>query len=564
MMRPQFKGRTWGFVPRSIDRAADRAWGVALLLAALLLFGIHLGDVPLRDWDEGTVAQVAREIWRYPQSWLYPTLHGAPYTNKPPLMHGFIALAYQFGGVSEAMARLPGALLTAVSVPLVYGIGRELWPRRSMAVFSALVYLTWLPVVRHGRLAMLDGAILCFWTLLVWWTLRSRRDLRYTLGVGFAFGAICLTKGVMLAVLLGAIVVAFLRWDTPRLLRSPWLWGGLVLGTVPAAAWYVAQVHLYGISFLEGNLLFQSAERVWTSVENNGGPPWYYLGELLKYGLPWLVFVPYGLKLAWGDRVLSWAKLLLVWSGLYFAAISLMGTKLPWYILPLYPALALLCGAAIDRFWCESAVTGMLDDKPKPYPKLWLASFSLLAVAGWGASAVLARQYFADTATVDANLVVALLSVAMTMTLAALLTWRRDAQVILVLVWGLYLSLLLFVTSSQWVWELNEDYPVKPVAAMVRQGTDTRPIYTSHPYSRPSLDFYADQPVVHGELEELQQRWNQDEETCLLLDVKALETLSLPQADYRGWAEGWHLLCHRKAIASEGQVKERENPDFAS
>ncbi|PPT09921.1 4-amino-4-deoxy-L-arabinose transferase and related glycosyltransferases of PMT family [Geitlerinema sp. FC II] len=564
MMRPQFQKRAWGFTPRSIDRATDRAWALALLLAASILFGLHLGDVPLRDWDEGIVAQVAREIWRYPQSWLYPTLHGAPYTNKPPLMHGFIALAYHFGGVNEAMARLPGAVLSAVSVPLVYGIGRELWPRRSMAVFSAFVYLTWLPVVRHGRLAMLDGAILCFWTLLVWWVLRSRRDLRYTLGVGFAFGAICLTKGVMLGLLLGAIVVAFLRWDTPRLLQSPWLWGGIVLGTVPAAAWYVAQIHLYGTSFVEGNLLFQSAERVWTSVENNGGPPWYYLGELLKYGFPWLAIVPYGLKLAWGDRVLSWSKLLLVWGSVYFVAVSLMGTKLPWYLLPLYPALALLCGVAIDRFWRESAVTGMLDEVPKPYPKLWLGTFTLLAVGGWGGSAVFAQQYFAEATTVDANLVVAAIAVATTMTLAAVLTWRRDAQVMLVLVWGLYLSLLLFVTSSQWVWELNEDYPVKPVAAMVRQGTDTRSIYTSHPYSRPSLDFYTDRPVVRADLEELQQQWNQSEETCLLLDIEALKALSLPNADYRGWAEGWHLLCHPEIIESDRVVDRGKTRESAS
>lgn len=147
---------------RRADAWIDILWILGLLLAAVILFSINLGGLPLRDWDEGTVAQVAREIWRSPansQRWLYPTLNGEPYLNKPPLMHILIAFAYAIGGVNEWTSRLPGALLTAISVPLLYGIGREIFVQRPPAVFSALVYLTLLPVVRHGRLAMLDGAV---------------------------------------------------------------------------------------------------------------------------------------------------------------------------------------------------------------------------------------------------------------------------------------------------------------------------------------------------------------------------------------------------------------------
>ena len=169
---------------------------VGLLLAALLLFTINLGSLPLRDWDEGTVAQVAREIWQGKNSdwsWLFPTLNGKPYLNKPPLIHDLIAFCYSLGGVNEWTTRLPGAILTATSVPLLYGIGREIFVYRSPALFSALVYLTLLPVVRHGRLAMLDGAILCFALLLFLSLLRSRRDLRWSFVVGISFSLICLT-----------------------------------------------------------------------------------------------------------------------------------------------------------------------------------------------------------------------------------------------------------------------------------------------------------------------------------------------------------------------------------
>ena len=233
------------------DRWVDRLWLLGLLLAAGVLYGVNLGDLPLRDWDEGTVAQVARDIWRSPSGsfvWLHPTIAGEPYLNKPPLIHWLMASAFRLGGVNEWTARFPGAMLTAISVPLLYGLGRELFARRTPAIFAALTYLTLLPVVRHGRLAMLDGAVLCFGLLLIFCVLRARRDLRWGLGVGLAFGLLCLTKGIV-ALLLGAIAIAFILWDTPRLLTGSYVWSGVLLGSIPVVAWYWAQWQHYGQAF---------------------------------------------------------------------------------------------------------------------------------------------------------------------------------------------------------------------------------------------------------------------------------------------------------------------------
>lgn len=561
-MRPPFLRRVRGFAPRSVEQHTDLVWGAALFLLALLLFGLHLGNLPLRDWDEGTVAQVAREIWRDPQTWLHPTLHGQPYLNKPPLMHGFIALSYAlFGSANEWTARLPGALLSATSVLTVYAIGRELWRRRATAVWSALVYLTWLPVVRHGRLAMLDGAILAFWTLWLLCLLRSRRDLRYSLGVGLAVTLVGLTKGIFLAVLFGAISTGFLLWDTPRLLTNAWFWGGVSLGSLPLLTWYGLQWQFYGGEFLREHLLNQSASRVWDSVEQNGGPPWYYVLELIKYGFPWSIFVPMALKLAWGDRCTSWAKLLLVWSGGYFLAVSVMGTKLPWYVLPVYPALALAVGVILDGIWRESAVTGMPDTPAQPYPQAWLVIFAVLAAVAWLGSIWMMQQLLLGVETVDANLVVTLLTAAMTLTLTVWLGIQCDRQMVLVLVWGWCLSLLLFVSSSHWLWELNEDYPVKPVATMIQQGTSAQPIYTSHPYDRPSLNFYADRPIYSASLSQLKQRWQTQRNPCLLLDRDALEALALSRPHFLGWEEGWHLVCRTDAIPMARSPQQEDFPE---
>lgn len=518
---------------RQSDRQLDWLCILGLLLAALLTFTINLGDLPLRDWDEGTVAQVAREISRTPigsDGWLYPTSGGESYLNKPPLMHWLIALTYRLFGVNEWTSRLPGAILTAISVPLLYSIGREIFPQRTTAIFASLVYLTMLPVVRHGRLAMLDGAVLCFFVLTILCVLRSRRNLRYCLGVGIGLGLICFTKG-LLGILLGAIALLFLLWDTPRLLSSWYLWSGIAIGSVPVTGWYVAQWLHYGNLFTERAIVQQSLSRIWQGVENHSQPAWYYLLEIIKYSFPWLLFLPSSLNLLWQNRNLSYSKLILVWLSVYLLAISAMTTKLPWYVLPLYPAFALAVGVQLTEFWQISY--------PIKYPRAITLSLALLAVIGW-----LGSLYFSSANPArDGEVQLILIVVAATMTLAAILTAQGDRQFILILFWGCYLALTLLMTSRHWVWELAEAYPVKPVAALIQQHSPAdAQIYTSYPYNRPALNFYSDRQISPASQEQLQLYWQQQKNPYFLLDQPTLTSLNLPRLQQLATSTGWILV----------------------
>ncbi len=531
----QEKSFIWGRLEkqyRAVERRIDWLWIIILLLAAVLLCTINLGEPALRDWDEGTVAQVAREIWRAPTGsmhWLFPTLGGEPYHNKPPLMHLLIAWAYSLGGVNEWTARLPGAILTAISVPLLYCIAREIFRQRFCAVYSALVYLTMLPVIRHGRLAMLDGAAICFFLVMMLCVLRSRRDLRYCLGIGIGLGLICLTKG-MLGILFAVIAFTFLFWDTPRILSCWYLWLGIFIGAAPVAFWYGAQWWHYRHQFLNHAVVNQSLSRIWKPVEGNSGPPWYYLLEILKYSWPWLLFLPRACRLTWENRNLSWAKLVLVWSCVFLVTVSLMGTKLPWYILPIYPSLALAIGAQIAE----------IEDLPltPSYTRPWVAGLAILAIAACGINI-----YFTVTSQAQAELQIILAAVAGTMALAAILAEKGDVQFLKVLLWGTYFSLLLLMKSPYWVWELGESYPVKPVAAIIQQGTpENAKIYTSFPYHRPSLDFYSDRQIIPAKDKELRQHWESMSQPYFLLDKKALESLPLRSLKQVDQANGWTLV----------------------
>ncbi|MEM1393974.1 MAG: glycosyltransferase family 39 protein [Cyanobacteria bacterium P01_D01_bin.116] len=522
---------------RRMDKRIDRIWIVVLLVASVILFTIHLGDLPLRDWDEGTVAQVARELKRAPSGemrWLFPTIGGEPYHNKPPLIHLMIAWAYQLGGVNEWTTRLPGAILTALSVPFLYSIGREIFHQRICAVYSALVFLTMLPVVRHGRLAMLDGAAVCFFMIMLLCVLRSRRNLRYCLGIGIGFALICLTKSI-LGILLGTVAMIYLFWDTPRLLTSKYIWMGMFIGAVPVAFWYGAQWLHYGHNFVNTGVMNQSFSRIWNSVEGHSGPPWYYLLEICKYTWPWLIFVPASLRFAWENRNLSWAKLVLVWFGVYLIAISVMGTKLPWYVFPIYPSIALMIGAKL----------GQVENLPllTPLPKFWVVMLSILALI----SAV-ASTYFSQNATPSPELQLIFASLSVTMALAALRAQRGDRQFLKVLLWGTYVSLLLFVKSNYWVWELNEDYPVKPVVEMVNKANlGAKTVYISSPQNRPSLEFYSEGRIKPASPNYLKYNWQHDKPPYLLLDENALKDFPADSVRVIDKQGDWTLITKKTA-----------------
>ena len=502
---------------------SDRFWVLGLLVAAIALYTFGIGDTALRDWDEGIVAGVARDIWQgFPHSdaWLYPTIdRGQPYWNKPPLVHWLVGFSYSLFGISEWSTRLFPALLSAGCVPLIYKIGKEIFAdceasrrHRIWAIFSALVYLTLLPIARHSRVAMLDGVINCWFCLAIWCVLRGRKDRRWLLGTGIAVGFICLTKGIMMGVLLGGIIVIFLLWDCPKMLWSPYLFASLILGVLPAIAWYILQYFHYGQDFLGISLGKQTFNRIWEPVSHVSSPPWYYLLEITKYSLPWLIFVPQGIKLAFENRHLSWGKLILVWSGVYLLAISLMATKLPWYVMPIYPGLSLSIGSSL-AIACQS----------KQYFYSWKICLGMITTVCWIALIYLS---FSGQIRWDLSLIIGIATIGFT--IASILIWFASGYFVPVLIGSFYLALILLFNSNHWLWELNEAFPVPAIAEVIKQNTPPQQeIYTAYPYFRPSLNFYSDRVIVPAGDRQLQQIWQQRQPAYLLLDPDAIERLNL-------------------------------------
>ncbi len=503
----------------------DRQIILGLTVAALFLFCFNLGNVPLRDWDEGTRAIVAREIFRS-GDWLHPTIFGDPYFNKPPFIDWLVALLYKIAGVNEWTSRLPGAIATALGVPLLFCLARELFETRKAAVYSALVYLTLLPVARHGRLLMLDGMVMTGLILALWCLLKSHHQKVWGLGFGVGLGIIALTKGLLMLPL-GAIALIFVLWDRRwSAFQNPYTWLGLAIGLLPITSWYAAQIQHYGEQFIQAHFLSQGFYRVGSTVESHQHPPWFFLLELLKYTAPWLFFAVQSYIYAWQNRAAENNKLILSGSLFYFGLISAMGTKLPWYIMPFYPFFAL----AIGQFLAEN-----FTQKKYRFPLHWL--FYVLAIAGYGGTV-----YFIFT---DPQIPLILLALVVG-TMFAITGWywqKQKSRFQTILFVGMYGTLLLLFTSQSWLWEINEAFPAKPVGELIRKQTPENTIvFTTFGYRRPSLDFYGDRPILPKPLNHLgpDQYWLIDKE------ILTSQRKQLSEFNLLGEAANFSLMHSKK------------------
>jgi 4-amino-4-deoxy-L-arabinose transferase-like glycosyltransferase len=460
-----------------LAQARERHIALALWAAALILYLAGLWQPALRDWDEGYTAFVAYGMVEGGLSaWWFPTLGGVAF-DKPPLIHGLTALSMLAFGFGEFAVRLPAAILSSLSVPLLYLTARELRLDRRTATFSALVLLTLLPMLINGRLAMLDGPSTTFMLAMSWFLLQAPERPVMVWPAGIAFMLMCMTKG-LLGPLLGFCVLLAVIWDTPSMLRSLRLWVAMAAACVVPLVWLASQAVHFGSDMVTALVWTMGAGRVTQTLYGHDGPFWYYALEIAKFCWPWAALLIPGLWMAARRRRERWAKFVLVFFVVYFGVISGAGTKLPWYAVPLYPALALACGVALSVM-LDGAAAGRH------------AFTGLLALL---AAACLFGAYFYGPHLGQSLRPAVFACVVLAAVFAAagwqIVTKRPEATAILF--GGMYAGLFLFALDRDWNWSVNDDYPVATVAGLVREHVPpASPVFILGSLERPSLAYYA-------------------------------------------------------------------------
>jgi 4-amino-4-deoxy-L-arabinose transferase-like glycosyltransferase len=332
-------------------------WIVQLVMAsavvALVVWTLfyELGKGALEDWDEAIYGQVAWEMVQH-GDWLTPSWNGHHFFETPPVMFWLMALAFKVGTPPELAVRLMPAIFGLLTIGFTAWLGRAILSRW-VAVTAALLLvaanshesMNFVVLARQGMLDVPFTAMMV-WALLHFWL--GFRDSRHWQLLGLPLGVAVMIRSISAATIVVIILlnIIFFPWLGERLHRQQWraVGIGVLMAAAIALPWHILQVVWHGTGFLHdyGLLHFMKLSR----MESDHRADWTYYVSILKLALPyWFWFVLPAVGLGIGRLVYAQdrrALLLLVWAGVIFALHTLAATKLPWYILPMYPALALL------------------------------------------------------------------------------------------------------------------------------------------------------------------------------------------------------------------------------
>ena len=394
---------------------------VVLTLMAATVFMTNLGAARLWDRDEPRNAGCAAEMLQR-NDWVTPIFNSELRGQKPVLLYWLMMSAYSTFGVNEFSARFWSAALGIGTVLLTYLMGRHLMGR-STGIWAALVLSTTLMFTVASRAATPDAPLIFFSTLAissyVLLTFRSIDSLKLagessasidkwlkepgvwfprgwnSLGVYIPMALGVLAKGPIAAVLPSCIIGLFVmlngrpsspasRWKrwlatvSPVLFlqtlwrMQPWMLL-LAVGTI-AMPWFIwVGVRTEG-DFLQWFFFEEHLGRAISAMENHSGGPWYYPAAILVGFFPWSILaIPVGIGVyrklnTPSDRNVSQEQLLtlaLTWLSLQIVVFTLVRTKLPSYVTPCYPAIALLMGTMLshwsqgrefcNRFWLRGS-----------------------------------------------------------------------------------------------------------------------------------------------------------------------------------------------------------------
>jgi len=324
---------------------------------AALLYSLGNWSLPLIDRDEPRFAEASREM-RQSEDFMVPRLNGEYRFDKPPLIYWCQVLAYDILGENDFAARLPSVIFAALTA-----VGTLMYATRMLGtrigLWSGILFATSLQVFIHSRAAVADMALVFFFLTATWadWERLRNPDSalwRWTfylsLGLGF------LAKGpVALLPVFFAPVQSFLN-HSPYRFRFPSALRGLLVVLVVIGLWGVpALIATHGEYLIIGigRHVFQ---RSLQPMESHGvAGIWGYLLFLPYYPVvtffsffPWCLFLGGCVKRLWvhrePDENYLVGPILIV-----FFVFTLIQTKLPHYVLPAYPMLAMLAARHAEQ-----------------------------------------------------------------------------------------------------------------------------------------------------------------------------------------------------------------------
>ncbi|MFM7207318.1 MAG: ArnT family glycosyltransferase [Planctomycetaceae bacterium] len=386
-----------------------RSAGLLISALAAIVLLPNLGGPPL--WDDDEPRNAACSLAMHASGdWVVPTFNGRLRVEKPALVNWLHLAGFAVAGVNETGARLASAVLTIGTCLLTALIGGLLF-RPEVGCWAGIVMATCLWTGIGGRAATPDAALTWCTTLALWLFVRGsgvplagRGDWRdgpvavsrlSAVGIGVACGFAMLAKGPVGLVLPLLAIGGFCWWQAAR---DPGRAGGLLatmasatsdairglrLPVIAAAAvavalpWYAGVALRTDGAWPRGFFLVHNLGRLTTTMEGHSGSALLYFPVVLLVGtFPWSMASALVVRHAGRVATTSPAMRLLVsWIAAWVVPFCFSATKLPGYVWPAYPAVAI----AVAHFlvaWME---------RPAPGVDRWMrAAWTCLAASGLG------------------------------------------------------------------------------------------------------------------------------------------------------------------------------------
>ncbi len=328
---------------------------VAVLAVLVLLLSLDgLGDRKLANPDEGRYSEIAREMAQS-GDFVTPRLNGLKYFEKPPLQYWATAIAFKLFGESEFAARLYTALCGLGCVLLIAYTGKRLYNVET-GLLAGMVMLSAPYFAALSEVVTLDMG-LTFWMTLALSSFlvakTSATPQRVWLGIAWAaMAAAVLSKGLIGIVFPAAAVFFYCVVNRNfRFVAELGWWPGLAIFAAIVVPWFVL-VSIQNPEFLQFFFIHEHFERFTSTAHRRVQPAWYFLPVLFVGFLPWMMALVPAVVKAWRapasivgqNRAFSPLKLMLIYCGFILIFFSASGSKLPAYILPIFPPLALVIG----------------------------------------------------------------------------------------------------------------------------------------------------------------------------------------------------------------------------
>ena len=329
----------------------------------LIAVAVALAVRPPMPVDETRYLAVAWDMWLN-GNYLVPHLNGAPYSHKPPLLFWLMTAGWHLFGVNDWSPRLVAPLFGLATMGLSWRLALALWPeRRDVAEMTPLLLFGAVFWTLFTTLTMFDMMLAAFTVLALTGLVTAMRDGGWR---GFALAGVAIGLGALAkgpAILLHILPVALAAPYWGKVLIPPvtiqwgrWyagVFGAVVLGVVIGLAWAVPAGIAGGEAYREAIFWGQSAGRIVNSFAH-ARAWWWYLAVLPGLILPWLVWPPLWRAIragiigrAGGDAGL---RVSAIWFASAFVVFSAISGKQLHYLMPEFPALALVAARIVCQW----------------------------------------------------------------------------------------------------------------------------------------------------------------------------------------------------------------------